>query len=57
MHSLFFYNLNINKKFRWMDCVSITSSYFAYNIGYKYVIKYFDESTKEKVSCELKFFD
>lgn len=32
---------------RWVDCVSITSSYFAFNVGYKYVTKYFDESAKD----------
>ncbi|CAI6342813.1 unnamed protein product [Macrosiphum euphorbiae] len=32
---------------RWLDCVSITSSYFAFNVGYKYVTKYFDKSTKD----------
>lgn len=36
--------------FRWVDCVATTSSYFAFNIGYKYVTKYFDESTKQMVS-------
>ncbi|KAL4119749.1 hypothetical protein QTP88_012533 [Uroleucon formosanum] len=32
---------------RWLDCVSITSSYFAFNVGYKYVTKYFDKSAKD----------
>ncbi|XP_026812651.1 neprilysin-11-like isoform X1 [Rhopalosiphum maidis] len=32
---------------RWVDCVSITSSYFPFNVGYKYVTKYFDESAKD----------
>lgn len=42
--------ISINQRFcRWVDCVSITSSYFAFNVGYKYVTKYFDESAKDMV--------
>ncbi|XP_025409437.1 neprilysin-1-like [Sipha flava] len=39
---------------RWVDCTSMTSSYFAFNIGYKYVSKYFDESTKDMATEMVK---